>query len=117
MGNPSSNRELIMKYWHSWQKPDWQELRGCLAPKVDFGGIEMESDAFVEMCKQGNPWEKVDMLSACFSDDGGAILYEGTDTITGQRIRVGEFISVKDDRIIASIASFGSGQPPGMSGS
>ena len=117
MSKASSNRDLIMKYWYSWQKPDWPEMRSCLAPTVLFGGTELDSDAFVEMCGQGNPWKDVIMLSDFFTEKGGAILYEGTDTVTGQRIRVGEFITVRDNKITASIASFGSDQPPGMSGS
>ena len=106
------NKDLILKYWNSWQKPDWEEMRSCLANEINFGGHPMNADQFTVMCQNGNPWKDVSLLASHFTDAGGAILYEGTDTVTEKTIRVGEFITVEDDKIVASVASFGSGQPP-----
>ena len=105
-------KQLLLKYWESWQKPDWEEMRSCLADTINFGGHELDSDQFVAMCQKGNPWENVMLLSSFFNENGGALLYEGFDTGIEEVIRVGEFIEVRDGKIISSIASFGSGQPP-----
>ena len=80
--------------------------------ELDFGGQSFSREQFVNICQNGNPWKEVKMLAATYDEHGGAILYEGTDTVTGKTIRVGEFIQIKDGKVSASIASFGSGQPP-----
>ena len=112
MSLQSSNEKLILKYWNSWQKPDWEQMRSCLADQINFGGQMLDSDNFVVMCQGGNPWENVVLLSSMFDQHGGALLYEGFDTGRKEIIRVGEFIKVQENKIVSSIASFGSGQPP-----
>ncbi len=112
MSSQVSNERIILKYWHSWQRPDWEEMRLCLAGEIDFGGHLLSADDFLVMCQNGNPWERVTLLSSIFDQDGGALLCEGLDTSRKEVIRVGEFIKVRDGKIVASIACFGSGQPP-----
>jgi|GEM_PF-2537232 len=112
MNQKDNNKQLILKYWNSWQAADWTTLRSSLADQLDFAGNIMDSDDFVGMCQQGSPWRDVVMLSSFFTEEGGALLYEGVDTSNGQTIRVGEFIQVRGGQIIKSIASFGSGMPP-----
>ena len=112
MNQTKINEELILNYWKSWQVPDWSEMRSCLADQFSFGGLTMDSDEFVAMCQAGNPWNNVQLLSSIFNEHGGALLYEGYDTGLERVVRVGEFITVQDNLITGSIASFGTGQPP-----
>ena len=44
-------KTLVLKFWKSWQKPDWQEMRECLDDEIEFGGNRKSADAFTEMCK------------------------------------------------------------------
>lgn len=101
-----------MNYWKSWQIPDWEAMRSCLADSIIFGGQQLDAQECVLMCRSGNPWKDVQLLAEVFQENNGALLYEGTDSVTGQVMRVGEFISLEDGKIVASIASFGSGLPP-----
>ncbi len=105
-------RELILKYWKSWQTSNWTTLRACLADEIDFGSHKMKADSFVEMCEKGSSWQNVELLDSVFAEACGALLYEGTDSKNGNRIRVGEFIKVNDGKVASSIACFGSGMPP-----
>ncbi len=114
MSQVSQNRELILTFWRSWQgaSPNWEQMHGCLAASVTFGEHAMTAEQFTAMCKQGNPWQDVELLSSRFTDEGGALLYEGTDTKTGKRVRVAEFIDVADGKVTGANACFGSGTPP-----
>jgi len=105
-------RDVILRYWKSWQKQDWDELRDCLADEVRMGEHAVSADAFTQMCRLGPPWRDVELLHSVFTDGHGSLLYEGTDTRTGRRIRVGEFIDLEDGRVARSVACFGGGDLP-----
>ncbi len=111
MSTTPTHQDIILAYWKSWQDADWDSLRAYLADEVIFGNHVMPAEAFVDICKAGNPWRNVQLLAASFDDKGGAILYEGEDTITGKVIRVGEFITLENGKVKTSIAAFGSGVP------
>ncbi|MDX1407559.1 MAG: hypothetical protein R3330_05480 [Saprospiraceae bacterium] len=106
-----ATKQLIMNYWRSWQIADWDLLRSSLHDQIHFGGQAITADAFTEMCASGTPWRDVEMLDSVFTRDSGALLYEGTDTRTGHRIRVGEFVHVENGRIARMQACFGTGHP------
>lgn len=99
------SKALVLKYWNAWQSLDWDGFRDCLSDQVQFENQQVEADEFVSFCKEGNPWEDVVLLNAVFSEKQAALLYEGTDTVSEKRIRVGEFIKVENDKIIESKAS------------
>lgn len=112
MNSTTDAKELILKYWNSWQNADWDVMFECLQDEIDFGGHSMSRDQFTDMCRNGTPWKEVKMLSSVFGDNSGALLYEGTDTKSGNVIRVGEFIQIENGRIKSSLACFGGGMPP-----
>lgn len=105
-------KSLILKYWNSWQKKDWQAMRECLAETIVFGGNPMPSEQLVVMSENGTPWKNVTMIDSQFSANKGSILYEGTNTLTGKVIRVAEFITIENGKIVTANACFGSGMPP-----
>ena len=112
-----SAKDLILKYWKSWQQPsDFDEMQSCLADDItlDFAGQKIEgAEAFRQIVEaSADPWKDVELIDATFSDDGGAIIYEGTSEAQGHRIRVAEIIHVKDGRIVGASAVFAPKVPP-----
>jgi len=105
------NKEFILRYWKSWQEKDWGTLRVSLADTFDFGGIKTNADEFTEMCKNGSTWSDVQLFESFFTEEGGALLYEGTDIKSGARIRVGEFIRIENGKVVATNSCFGHGMP------
>ncbi len=102
-------RDQIMRYWHSWQTPtDFEETRRCLADDVVFDGGAMQiegGDAVIQMMSANPvPWADVELVSELYSDDGGAIVYEGTVSTTGVRMRVAEQMTLRDGLIASVIA-------------
>ena len=83
-----------------------------MADTLVFGGRPMEREQFVQFCQQGNAWNDVELLDSMFTAEGGALLYEGTDSGTEQRIRVAEIVRVEGGRVVGANACFGSGMPP-----
>ncbi len=112
MTDAKTTEDVIMAYWTSWQDDDWDRMRASLADRLSFGGHPMEREAFVQMCRQGNPWDDVKLIDSMFTDAGGALLYEGTDRKTGTRIRIAEIVRVEGGRVCGANACFGSGMPP-----
>lgn len=94
-----STRELVLRYFGTWPRGDWEGMRACMADTIDFNGQSHNADAFVAMCAKGARWERVELLDSIFADGKAALLYEGIDTGTGSRMRVGEFIRVADGKV------------------
>ena len=97
--DPDETKDLVLTYWRSWQTSDWEGLRDCLADTFDMGGMPMDADEFTAMCESGTPWKDVELLSSVFDGDLGAIIYEGTDSKSGNRMRVSEHAKVVDGKI------------------
>jgi len=105
----AASRESIMRYWKSWQTPtDFEETRRCLANDVAFDGGLMRldsADAVIQMMSADPiPWVEVELVSEVTGDDGGAIVYEGTVSTTGVRMRVAELITLRDG-LISSVTT------------
>lgn len=99
-----ASRDLILRYWKSWQTPtDFDETRSCLADdcKFDGGAIQMDGgDAVIAMMSANPiPWTDVELVSETYGNEGGAIMYEGTVSTTGLRLRVAELITTADGKI------------------
>ena len=107
-----ATKEVILAYWKSWQIKDWDMMKGSLADSLDFGGQVMPRDAFVQFCQQGTPWQDVELIDSLFTADGGALIYEGTDSKDGTRIRVAEIVRVEGGKVAGANACFGTGTPP-----
>ena len=102
-----ANKELILKYFYSWQKGDFDALRNSVHDNVEFdlnGNKITGADTFVEMCKKGVKWEKVDLLDSIFYANKSALIYDGI-TEKGEKVRVGEIISISEGKIIKAIAA------------
>ncbi len=95
--------ELVMKFWKSWQSPaDWQEMRSCLSDNYNFdaGMFQAHSaEQSVGIAQKGNAWKDVELLDIICQDDKAAIIYQGTDTQSGTRYRVSEFLKIQDGKI------------------
>ncbi len=112
MSTPQATKTIILGYWQSWQDKDWTALRNSLGDTFDMGGNAMPADAFVEFCRKGNPWKDVTLIDSMFTAEGGALIYEGTNTADGSRVRVAEIVRVQDGKVHSANACFGSGVPP-----
>ncbi|MEM6993615.1 MAG: hypothetical protein AAF721_24085 [Myxococcota bacterium] len=103
---------VILAYWKSWQTKDWDTMRGALADELDFGGHVMPREGFVQMCQQGKAWDDVKLLDSIFTAEGGALIYEGTNTADGKRVRVAEIVRLSNGKVGGALACFGTGTPP-----
>lgn len=104
MNTTEKTRGLVLKYFHSWQRPpDYNKLRACLADNLEFDGGMFKGkggDAFREMIEQTeSPWENVTLLDSVFTDEKAALIYEGVDTTTKIKTRVAEVVTVQGDKI------------------
>ena len=97
----ATTEDVIMTYWRSWQQrpPDLDTMRSCLADELDMEPQPMMADEFAEMVAQGSPWDDVTMIDTLFTNDRGALLYQGTNTANGETIRIGEILTVEDGKI------------------
>ncbi len=110
--NATAAKDVIMAYWRSWQDKDWDAMRRSLAPSLRFGEQTMTAEQFVGFCQQGSAWTEVELIDSLFTADAGALLYEGTDSKSGNRVRVGEIVRLEDGKVCGANACFGSGMPP-----
>jgi hypothetical protein len=95
---------VVMKYWKSWQDdPDWEGMRSCFSDQIvyDTDGIRLEgADESIRIMQQNpDPWKDVIMLKSIFSNDTAVLVYEGTSIKDEKRLRVCEFIDLKDGLI------------------
>ncbi len=112
MDSPERTKELVLRYWRSWQDPsDFAAFRSCLADEVVFdSGTHTLSGADVLTAAvetTESPWKSVKMLASMFGAEEAAILYEGVDKRSGIKTRVAEQLTVRDGlitRIITAIA-------------
>ena len=94
-------KTLIDSYFGSWTQRRWEQMRGCLADTIEFNGVEHDADAFTEGCANGVAWKDVELIESVVSGDKAALLYDGVDTATGTRMRVGEFLTTEAGKIRA----------------
>jgi ketosteroid isomerase-like protein len=95
-------RELVLRYWLSWQEGDWEAFRSCLADEIFFDGVYArlhDPDRLVEFRRQADPLRGVTMLESFFGSGEAALLYTGTSTETGAQLRVAELIETRRGRI------------------
>lgn len=100
-------KELILRYFHSWQQDDYSTLRECLDDdfEVNLNGLTINNaDTFVKISESGDAWQEVTLIDAIYTDDKAAIMYEGING-KGLPVRVGEMLSIRDGKIISSVAT------------
>ncbi len=104
-----STEEIILGYWKSWQDHEnWEETRSYMKDDFQFdAGLFKASsaDELVAMMKMGNPWKDIVLLDKAISENKGALIYEGVDTVTNAKIRIAEVITVKDGKVASGIAN------------
>ena len=100
-------KELVHRYFYSWQKRDFKTFRDSLSNNVefDFNGNKITgADSIVELAKNGLKWNKVDLLDSIFYKDKSALIYDGI-TEKGDKVRVGEIISISNGLIVKVVAA------------
>lgn len=115
----ASTKELVLRYFNSWQHQDWETMRSCLADTLDFEGPDgqaraMPADEFTAFCSKGSPWREVELIDSMFADGHASLLYQGVDTKNDSKVRVGEFVTVEGGKIarLRAAFAFGAQQPP-----
>ncbi len=106
-------RELVLRYWLSWQEGDGESMRACLADEILFDGLYAtihDPDRLVEFRLGGDPMRDVSMLESFFGADFAALLYAGRSATTGAHVRLGELIKLRRGRIV-SIRSVAGSRP------
>jgi len=99
-----TNKDLVLKFWNSWQQPaDWEEMRSCLADNYQFDAGMFHcknAEEAVGIAQMGNPWKEVKLLDIVCTEDQAAIIYQGTDTVSGAKFRVSEFLKIAQGKIV-----------------
>ena len=99
-----ATRELVMKYFHSWQKPpNFDEMADCFSAdaEIDLGVTTLRGGkAFKDAVGRGeSTWLGVKLLESVFSGNEAALFYEGMEEATGVRHRVAEHLTVEGGKI------------------
>ena len=110
-----ATKELVLRYFNSWQRQDWETMRACLADTIDFegpgGAGPMSADDFTAMCSKGSPWRDVELIDSMFQDGHASLLYKGIDTKNDGKVRVGEFVTVENGEVVKLRGAFAFGDP------
>ncbi|NAS29910.1 hypothetical protein GTQ40_02900 [Flavobacteriaceae bacterium R38] len=99
-----NNQSLVLRYFQSWQEPvDFEKMYDCLYihVKIDAGIFQFNNrDDFMQFITTNSvPWKDVVLISSIYNDTQAAILYEGINTATNQKMRVSEHIKVENNKI------------------
>ena len=92
-------RAVVEAYFESWSSLCWDRMRECLADRIEFNGTEHDADAFTKGCANGVAWKEVTLIETVICGDKAALLYDGVDTASGTKMRVGEFLTLDDGKI------------------
>lgn len=103
MSSTEATREIVMRYWKSWQDQDFQTMRACLADNCTFNLGAMKFDSADQMAKivqeTGSPWTDVRLIDSVFNGPQGSLIYEGFDTGEKRIVRIAEFLHVEGAKI------------------
>lgn len=94
-------KELVLNYFKAFQMKDWEQLRSCLDTnfQVDGGQLQFPSiEVFFAFCQNGPCWSPTQLLDAVFVNNQAALLYEAK-TPKGEKMRIGEFLTIVDNKI------------------
>lgn len=99
-----TTEQLVLKYFQSWkEKGHLDEMDECLSPdlKINSGFFEFDSSAsFIGFLEEHfTPWKNITLISSFFSEDFAAILYEGVNAETNQKMRVSEHLTISKGKI------------------
>lgn len=105
-----NTEEIILAYWKSWQGHDnWERTRSYMCDDVHFdaGAFQTQTaDQLIALMKRGNPWKDIQLLDTVMGEENkGALIYEGTDSVSGTRMRIAEIITVCDEKIARCITT------------
>jgi hypothetical protein len=105
-------KEIVMRYFQSWQVGDsMDKLKDCLCEDfiLDSGLVKFDSrDNFMNYLKEEPPkLIDVNLIAEIYDKDTAAILYEGYEIKSKQKMRVSEFITIENGLIkkVQSIVS------------
>eukprot|EP00803_Ostreobium_quekettii_P002080 evm.model.scf_1192EXC.4 EVM.evm.TU.scf_1192EXC.4 scf_1192EXC:26918-27523(+) len=106
-----STRELVLKYFHSWQRPaDFDEMAACFSDdaEIDLGAATLRGGAAFRRAVGGgeSPWLAISLLDTVFSDGEAALVYEGVEEASGVKLRVAELLTVEGGKIVRMRATF-----------
>lgn len=73
--------------------------------QFDAGSFKTQSaDELIEMMKKGNPWKNIELVHSVFHDNSGSLFYEGTDSVSGERFRIAEFLVTRQRKVSSCMA-------------
>lgn len=93
---------LISRFWAWYTRPAEDEQLGQDLRRdasYDAGHPRLGIDEFVWGVQNGPGFERLRVLEQISSVDGGAVLFEGVDPVTGLRHREALFVSIAGGRI------------------
>ena len=99
-----NTEQLVLKYFQSWQEPaNFEEMKESLASnmKINSGFFAFQDrSTFMSFIQQNStPWNNITLISSFFSENFAAILYEGVNAETNQKMRVSEHLTISKGKI------------------
>lgn len=102
-------KELILKYWKSWQNHgNWEETRSLMKDNMvfDTGIFKTDSaDQLIQLMQKGDPWQAIKLLDLVIEGNKGTLIYEGINSVNQSKIRIAEILTVEDGKIANCLAS------------
>ena len=98
-GETSDAQSVANKYLEAFEKGNFKQMRSLLADRGKYGAAKLSADAFIETVRKAASWKDITVIKAIYSDSDAALLYEGTNTQTGQRMQATEFFEIKNGQI------------------
>lgn len=93
------SKQIVEHYLEAWQKGDAKALRALLADKGRYGKGQVAADQITREIMSYPAWKNMKMINAVYGPSDAAIMYEGDDPKTGQRLRSAEFMSIAGGKI------------------
>lgn len=104
-----NTEEIVLAYWKSWHNHNnWETTRSLMQDdfKMDAGFFKTDNaDQLIEMMKMGNPWKDITLIDILTSGEKTSLTYEGVDSVTGNKIRISEVISVRDGKVASCLST------------
>ncbi|MEO9884211.1 MAG: hypothetical protein ABJR05_08045 [Balneola sp.] len=97
-----NTEKLVLKYFQSWkEKGSLNEMNESLYLKINSGFFESgRSASFIGFLEEHfTPWNNITLISSFFSENFAAILYEGVNAETNQKMRVSEHLTISKGKI------------------
>ena len=81
----SKNKEIVNTYVKALQSRNARAFASVLSEKGSFGSARMSAGSYAKVAVSAG-WTDIKVITSFVGENGAALLYEGTDPKSGQRM-------------------------------